>query len=133
MSKNGSIHLQENSKEVWRQNYKAPKEKTLLDTWTRQALAASSVENESIREEIYKDFLWLLEDFNGMAGGRITANLGVEGREGTTLMNCFSKNANVLTKDGYKKIIDVKIGDFVLTHKGNWKKVVNCLKRKYIA
>lgn len=84
--------LQEISKEVWNQNYRAPKEKSLKDTWERQAKAASSVEKAEIREDVYKDFLWLLTDFRAMAGGRITANLGVEGREGTTLMNCFVHN-----------------------------------------
>lgn len=84
--------LQEISKEVWNQNYRAPKEKTLKDTWERQAKAAASVEKAEIREDIYKDFLWLLSDFRAIAGGRITANLGVEGREGTTLMNCFVHN-----------------------------------------
>lgn len=83
---------QEISKEVWNHNYRAPKEKSLKDTWERQARAAASVEKPEIREQVYQDFLWLLTNFKGIAGGRITANLGVEGREGTTLMNCFTHN-----------------------------------------
>lgn len=83
------MQLQEVSKEVWRDNYKAPKERKLQDTWERQARAASSVEDPSKKQQIYEDFLWLLTDFHGIAGGRITANLGVEGREATTLFNCF--------------------------------------------
>lgn len=83
---------QEISKEVWNHNYRAPKERSLKDTWERQARAAASVEKPEIREQVYQDFLWLLSDFKGIAGGRITANLGVEGREGTTLMNCFVHN-----------------------------------------
>lgn len=38
---------------------------------------------------------------------------------------CFTEDALVLTKEGYKKIIDVKIGDEVLTHKNRWKSVTN--------
>jgi ribonucleotide reductase alpha subunit len=52
----------------------------------------SLIEKEEIRRSVENDFYWLLEDFKGIAGGRITANLGVEGREGTTLMNCFVFN-----------------------------------------
>lgn len=37
---------------------------------------------------------------------------------------CFTEDALVLTDKGYKKIVDVKKGDFVLTHANNWKKVV---------
>lgn len=38
---------------------------------------------------------------------------------------CFTKESLVLTKEGYKKIIDIKIGDFVLTHNNIYKRVVN--------
>jgi len=48
-----------------------------------------------------------------------------------SLSNCFTEDNYVLTINGNKKIKDVKIGDLVLTHKGNWKPVVNTLQRKY--
>ena len=38
---------------------------------------------------------------------------------------CFTADALVLTKDGYKKIIDVEVGDYVLTHENTYEKVVN--------
>lgn len=37
---------------------------------------------------------------------------------------CFTEGNNVLTLDGYKDIKNVKVGDSVLTHNGNWKKVL---------
>lgn len=77
------------SAEVWRDNYKYKDEQTLQDTWERQARACAAIEDESIRQQVYEDFLWLLTDFKGIAGGRITANLGVPGRKATTLFNCF--------------------------------------------
>lgn len=80
------------SNEVWEQNYRAPKDESLDDTWDRQARACSNIEDISIRDRVYQDFKWLLTDFKGIAGGRITANLGVEGREATTLYNCFVFN-----------------------------------------
>ena len=77
------------SVEAWENNYRGPEEKTLHDTWHRQALTCSSVEKEEIREQIYNDYMWLLSDFRGAAGGRITANIGIEDRQATTLYNCF--------------------------------------------
>lgn len=38
---------------------------------------------------------------------------------------CFAAGTKVLTKDGYKNIEDVKIGDMVLTHKNRWRKVID--------
>ena len=38
---------------------------------------------------------------------------------------CFASNELVLTSDGYKKISDIKIGDYVRTHKNRYKKVLN--------
>lgn len=88
------------SNEVWEQNYRSPKDQSLDDTWERQARACSSVEDASVKEQVYEDFKWLLTDFKGIAGGRITANLGVEGREATTLYNCFVFNpGDVYYKD----------------------------------
>ena len=38
---------------------------------------------------------------------------------------CFAGNELVLTSEGYKHISDIKVGDYVLTHKNRYKKVVN--------
>lgn len=38
---------------------------------------------------------------------------------------CFTPDSLVLTSNGHKKIIDIKEGDFVLTHKNRYKKVTN--------
>ena len=38
---------------------------------------------------------------------------------------CFTANTMILTNYGYKRIIDVQIGDKVLTHNANYKLVVN--------
>lgn len=39
--------------------------------------------------------------------------------------NCLSRNAQVKTKNGYKKAEDINIGDLLLTHKGRYRKVIN--------
>ena len=81
--------MNEFSHTIWRQNYKAPDDVTIEDTWKRMAVGAATVENENIRQQIENDFYFILDDFKFVPGGRILANLGVDGRDGTTLMNCF--------------------------------------------
>jgi len=44
---------------------------------------------------------------------------------------CFPANTKIKTKNGYKRIQDVKVGDYVLTHKDRYKKVIKTLKRRY--
>lgn len=38
---------------------------------------------------------------------------------------CFTGDEIVLTKNGYKKISEIEIGDYVLTHKNRYRKVIN--------
>lgn len=84
------VERQSISDEIWYQNYQGPEDKTIADTWERQAKACSDIENPDIKDKVYQDFKWLLEDFKGVAGGRITANLGIQGRNAVTMMNCFT-------------------------------------------
>ena len=44
---------------------------------------------------------------------------------------CFEGSTVVITSDGVKEIKDVSIGDIVLTHLGNWKKVTEKFKTEY--
>lgn len=48
-----------------------------------------------------------------------------------TITRCFPEYAEVMTKEGYKKIKDIKKGDWVLTHKGNLKKVYGKIINNY--
>ncbi len=43
---------------------------------------------------------------------------------------CFTKGAFVLTKEGYKPIEDVVVGDEVVTHKGRFRKVLRVGKKR---
>jgi ribonucleotide reductase alpha subunit len=83
------MKLPDLSIDIWTNNYCGPNETTLQDTWHRQAFTCSSIEEERIRQRVYEDYMWLLSDFNGAAGGRITANVGIADRLATTLYNCF--------------------------------------------
>ena len=40
---------------------------------------------------------------------------------------CFVPGTRVLTKEGYKKIEDISIGDLVITHTASWKPVINTM------
>lgn len=42
---------------------------------------------------------------------------------------CFTGNTLILTKDGYKHISDIKIGDYVLDHENNYSLVLNFLEQ----
>ena len=43
---------------------------------------------------------------------------------------CFTKDTLVLTKNGYKPISEIKTGDYVLTHKNKYEKVVDTFLRE---
>jgi len=44
------------------------------------------------KEAAKEVFFTLLQDFKFVPGGRITSNIGIDGRKGTTLFNCFVHN-----------------------------------------
>lgn len=77
------------SEEIWSDNYKAPGEETIEQTWRRLATEAAKIENVEIRKQITEEFYNILEDFKFIPGGRIMANLGIDSRYATTLMNCY--------------------------------------------
>lgn len=81
------IQLNNFSHQVWEDNYKAPGENNIEDTWKRLAKSAASIEENP--EQMEKEFYSILENFKFVPGGRIMANLGVPGRDATTLFNCF--------------------------------------------
>ena len=45
---------------------------------------------------------------------------------------CFIAGTKILTYTGHKNIEDIRIGDFVLTHKGRWRKVTKVGRRRNI-
>lgn len=119
------------SEEVWMSTYKDFRDKDVNDTFFRVAQAVASVEDSlEKRLEWTEKFYDLLSDFKATCGGRIYANAGTDWK-GTTLMNCFTSDALVLTEHGYKPISEIKVGEKVMTHTGNWRTVVNCLVRDY--
>ena len=43
---------------------------------------------------------------------------------------CFVAGSSVLTKDGYKNIEDVQMGDLVMSHTNQWREVVDLFHKK---
>lgn len=119
------------SRQIWEVTYKTQNENSITDTWKRVANAVANVEKDDESKRFYAEaFYEILKDFKFIPGGRILANAGGSCTN-VSLVNCFCKGARVLTDHGYVPIENVVKGDLVLTHKGNWKPVVNTLKRNY--
>src|SRR5574337_531929 len=110
------------SEEIWRYRYALPEEKMWYDTARRVASAVSRAENDDKIKHWEDKFYNIISNGYFMPGGRILRNAG---RKRQSMINCFHKDTFIFTKEGWKKIIDVKIGDLVLTHRGRFMPVVN--------
>lgn len=64
-----------------------PLERTPEEMWERMANAIVEVEAPERREELAKDFRWLLDGWRFVPGGRINAMLGTD--QNLTAYNCF--------------------------------------------
>ena len=62
------------------------------------------------------------DELSKVAGRKLSRGAGKGINFG--IVYCLTGGTKIITKDGYKKIEDVQIGDVVLTHKGNWKRVM---------
>ncbi len=54
------------------------------------------------------------------------------GTHDDTVMACIGPGSMITTIDGKKTIESVRTGDLVLTHKGNWKPVVETMRQDYL-
>lgn len=80
------------SVDTWEKNYKAPNETTREELWERCSNEAASVEKEEMKSLVKQKIYDLFSDDKFVAGGRIMANLGIKGRNKTTLYNCYVHN-----------------------------------------
>ncbi|MCK4578860.1 MAG: adenosylcobalamin-dependent ribonucleoside-diphosphate reductase [Candidatus Marinimicrobia bacterium] len=77
------------AKDILRNKYLAPWEKSPWDLWLRQARALGSMEStDELRQEWTAKFLGVLEDFQFVPGGRIMHGAGRQDIK-TTLNNCY--------------------------------------------
>lgn len=107
-------------------------------------LAKKKQESEESEENIVKNLNWkdysiiripfelIPEGFMDqaqVARARATMHTGNYQTEYSACLT--SKDEEILTQKGYKKYTDIKIGDLVLTHTGNWRPVTKKTRRKY--
>jgi ribonucleoside-diphosphate reductase alpha chain len=116
------------SKEVWTETYKWETENVWQDTAIRISKDNSRAEEKDQAQFWSDQFLSIIAPMRYIPGGRIISNAGLK-LKGTTYINCFPEYINVLTQKGYIPISEVQIGDYVLTHKKRWRKVVNTLSK----
>lgn len=87
-----TIELNDFQKEIWLNNYKAPSDNTIEDTFRRVANTIAAVEeDQQTRKLLQQNYYKLMSQWKFLPGGRITANAGT-GREKATLYNCFVYN-----------------------------------------
>lgn len=80
-------------KQIWQNNYKAPQDNTIEDTFKRVAKAASLAEtDEQSKQTTYEQFYKYMSEWKFLPGGRIIANAGVKSRGKATLYNCYVYN-----------------------------------------
>ncbi|AMG31753.1 ribonucleoside-diphosphate reductase, adenosylcobalamin-dependent [Grimontia hollisae] len=89
-----AIPYQATSMEIWDSKYRLKSkhgdaiDETLDDTFKRVARALADLEEESVREKWYNEFLWALRH-GAIPAGRITSNAGAfEHKPATSTINC---------------------------------------------
>jgi dTDP-4-amino-4,6-dideoxygalactose transaminase len=91
-------------------------------------LYGNTVYMPKIMEIAKKYDLYVVEDCAQAIGAKVNGkNVGTFGDAG-----CFNGRSKVLTKDGYKTISSIRVGEEVLTHKNNYKKVTKLYNRNYV-
>lgn len=64
--------------------------------------------------------------------GWLTAMMKVfEEEDAVGLVGCLNPKVQLITRDGKKAINEIKVGDYVLTHKNRFRKVTRIFNRKY--
>ena len=94
----------------------------------RVALAVCMYDDEEVRLDNVKEVYTYLSNFHLNLPTPMWTNLGTPHKTGTS---CFPANAKVDLETVRKAISDVKVGDIVLTHEGNYQKVTHVLPKEY--
>jgi len=118
------------SEEIFNQTYTYNGE-TVNDVHRRVAKDLASVEKtEELKESCYKEFLWALENFKFVPGGRILSNAGVNLR-GTTYINCFVSGPDGEDIDSLNGILrELKNQALILKSEGGYGFCANFMRPK---
>lgn len=90
------------------------------DKITQKEFDAKELEIEKEIDEYMSQFKDVFQYYKGLSGA-ISA-VGIHA--------CFHEDTLITTKSGYKKIKDVAVGDYVLTHNNRYREVVDVMCRK---
>src|SRR5690554_3724094 len=89
-----NIEMQPASTDIWSTKYQLktkngePVDATIQDTYERVARALAEVENKKVRDQVFRDFLWALEN-GAIPAGRIMSNAGaLAHKPATSTINC---------------------------------------------
>lgn len=69
--------------------------------------------------------------YRGRIDDSVLEQFGTDGIIASSACFLPNKNLDVLTKDGIKNLLDIKAGDYVQSHTGEWKHVIIPTTRKY--
>ena len=79
-------------------------------------------------DEWYAKFRWLLDSWRFVPAGRILTAAGTD--QQLTFYNCMPPEQEILTADGYKPIAEVKVGEYVVTHRNRLRPVLHKFERE---
>ena len=99
----GTTFVDEFSKEIYEQTYRYGEE-DINGTFLR--IAKDLAKEEAEKEYWTNEFVWALEDFKFVPGGRIVSNAGT-GLKGTTYINCFVDGFMDSDRDSMEGILAV--------------------------
>lgn len=106
------------SKSQWISKYRFEGEETVDDTF--KIVAQAIAEPEKDKTYWVEQFRNLLDDFHFIPGGRILSNAG-RGLKGTTLLNCFSGDTEIITRNGIRTLKSLENTNFkTLNKNGKW-------------
>ena len=116
------------SKEIYEQTYRLNNE-TIDTTLERIALGLSEVEVE--KDYWYEKFLYALQDFKVVPGGRIISNIGSK-LKGTTAINCFVSGFSGEDQDSMEGIFaELRRQGLILKSEGGYGFNIDVLRPRY--
>jgi ribonucleoside-diphosphate reductase alpha chain len=106
-----------------------PLETDPTEMMDRVARGVAEVEPTKAKQtEWAEKFRWALDDWKFVPGGRILTGAGTE--QSLTYYNCMPPEQEILTRDGYKPIAEVQVGDMVVTHRNRQRPVLHKFQRE---
>lgn len=107
-----------------------------IDIWNKKYKYTTKSKEENFEEFLdrisldNKELRKLIKGRKFLFGGRALSNIDTDNK--SSFFNCFMAGSKVITKRGFIKIENIKIGDYVITEDNSWQTVNNIMQRDYI-